>query len=72
MSWQRYNSLWKIIVLSIDQHIFRTIILSKEDLLNNGVKDVEINEDEFYVVDYNTEEVFYSLGIEGKYKLSEM
>lgn len=47
-------------------------ILSKEDLLNNGIKDVEINEDEFYVVDYNTEEVFYSLGIEGKYKLSEM
>ena len=32
----------------------------------------KINKDEFYIVDYNSEEVIYSLGINGKYKLSEL
>ena len=47
-------------------------ILNQEDLNNNGVKDVNVNNEEFYIIDYNSTEVFYSLGIEGKYKLSEM
>ena len=47
-------------------------ILSQEELNNEGIKDVSINNNEFYVVDYNSGEVFYSLGINGKYKLSEI
>ncbi len=47
-------------------------ILNKEELNNLGVKNVEINNTEFYIVDYNSEEIYYSLGINGKYKLSDM
>lgn len=47
-------------------------ILSQEELNNHGIKDITINNNEFYVVDYNSGEIFYSLGINGKYKLSEM
>ena len=47
-------------------------ILNQEELNNIGVKDVEINNSKFYIVDYNSGEVFYSLGINGKYKLSEI
>lgn len=47
-------------------------ILSQEELNNHGIKDIIINNNEFYVVDYNSGEIFYSLGINGKYKLSEM
>lgn len=47
-------------------------ILSQEELSNSGIKDVIVNENEFYVVDYNSEEIFYSLGINGEYKLSEI
>lgn len=47
-------------------------ILNQEELKNHGVSDVNISKEEFYVVDYNSGEVFYSLGINGKYKLSEM
>ncbi len=47
-------------------------ILNKDELNELGVKDIVINDTEFYVVEYNTKEVFYSLGVNGKYKLSEM
>lgn len=47
-------------------------ILSQEELNNKGAKEVTVNNKEFYVVDYNSGEVFYSLGINGKYKLSEI
>lgn len=47
-------------------------ILSEEELNNCGIKDIHINEDEFYIVDYNSEEIFYSKGINGKYRLSEI
>ena len=47
-------------------------ILNQEELNNIGVKDVEINNSKLYIVDYNSGEVFYSLGINGKYKLSEI
>ncbi len=47
-------------------------ILNKEELQKHGVNDVEINETKFFVVDYNSGEVFYSLGVDGKYKLSEI
>ncbi len=47
-------------------------ILNHEELENHGVKNVNITDTEFYVVDYNSEEVLYSLGINGKYKLSEL
>lgn len=47
-------------------------ILNEEELKNNGIKNVKVNETEFYIVDYNSGEVFYSLGVEGKYKLSEI
>lgn len=47
-------------------------ILNEDELKELGVKDIVINDTEFYVVEYNTKEVFYSLGVNGKYKLSEM
>ena len=47
-------------------------ILTKEDLENLSVKNIEVNKDEFYIVDYNSEEVYYSLGINGQYKLTAL
>lgn len=47
-------------------------ILNQEELTNNGVKNVNVNDTEFYIVDYNSEEIFYSLGMDGKYRLSEL
>ena len=47
-------------------------ILNEDELNELGVKVIVINDTEFYVVEYNTKEVFYSLGVNGKYKLSEM
>lgn len=47
-------------------------ILSEEELKSKGIKNVTVNKKEFYVVDYNSGEVIYSLGIDGKYKLSEI
>lgn len=47
-------------------------ILNEDELNELGVKDIVINDTEFYVVEYNSKEVFYSLGVNGKYKLSEM
>lgn len=47
-------------------------ILNTEELNNLGVKNIEVNNTAFYVVDYNSEEILYSLGVNGVYKLSEM
>ncbi len=47
-------------------------ILNNEELKEHGINDINVNKTEFYVVDYNSEEIFYSLGINGKYKLSEL
>lgn len=47
-------------------------ILNSDELNNLGIKNIEINNKAFYVVDYNSEEVLYSLGVNGIYKLSEM
>lgn len=47
-------------------------ILSRDDLENMGIKNVDVSSNKFFIVDYNSEEVFYSLGVEGKYKLSEI
>lgn len=47
-------------------------ILNKEILEKHSINDVNISNKEFYVVDYNSGEVYYSLGINGKYKLSEI
>lgn len=47
-------------------------ILNSNELNNLGVKNIEISNTAFYVVDYNSEEVLYSLGVNGIYKLSEM
>ena len=45
-------------------------ILTQEDINNNGLKQITVNNTEFYIVDYNTEEIYYSLGINGKHALS--
>lgn len=47
-------------------------ILNTEDLKNNGLDNISVDKEKFYVVDYNSCEIFYSLGIDGKYKLSDM
>ena len=45
-------------------------ILTQEDINNNGLKQITVNNQEFYIVDYNTEKVYYSLGINGEYTLT--
>lgn len=47
-------------------------ILNQDELKELGVKEVTVNNKEFYVVDYNSGEIFYSLGVNGEYKLSEI
>jgi len=61
---------FKNILLSIENA--NLYILNQEELNNNGIKEITVNETEFYVVDYSSGEVFYSLGINGKYKLSDI
>lgn len=60
----------KKVLLSMEEA--NLYILNQEELENHGIKDIHISNTEFYIVDYNSGEVFYSLGINGKYKLSEM
>jgi len=50
----------------------QSYILTQEDLNNNGLGNIKISDTMFYVIDYDTCEVYYSLGINGKYALSEM
>lgn len=47
-------------------------ILRQEDLNNNGLSSIKVSKTEFYIVDYNTCEIYYSLGVNGKYALSEI
>lgn len=47
-------------------------ILNQDELNNLGVKNIEVSNTDFYIVDYNSEDIIYSLGIEDKYKLSDM
>lgn len=61
---------FKNVLLSIENA--ELYILNTEELNNLGVKNIEINNTAFYVVDYNSEEILYSLGVNGVYKLSEM
>lgn len=63
------DELKSILVNIEDSNLY---ILSNEELLNHGVKNVNETNKEFYVVDYNSEDIIYSLGINGKYKLSDM
>jgi len=50
----------------------KAYILTQEDLNNNGLYNIEISNTEFYVVDYDTCEVYYSLGIKGRYSLTDI
>lgn len=61
---------FKNVLLSLENA--ELYILNTEELKNLGVKNIEINNTAFYVVDYNSEEILYSLGVNGVYKLSEM
>ena len=72
---------FKNVLLSLENA--ELYILNTEELNNLGVKNIErngaditknieINNTAFYVVDYNSEEILYSLGVNGVYKLSEM
>lgn len=47
-------------------------ILTQEDLNNQKLQNIKINNDEFYVVDYDTCEVFYSKGEDWGYSLEKM
>ncbi len=47
-------------------------ILSQDDLNNLEVHGIEVNKDEFYIVDYTENDVFYSQGINGKYSLLDI
>lgn len=44
-------------------------IFTQDDVNNNGLSQIRINSTDFYIVDYNSNEVYYSLGINGKYSL---
>lgn len=61
---------FKNVLLSLENA--ELYILNTEELNNLGVKNIEVNNTAFYVVDYNSEEILYSLGVNGAYKLSEM
>lgn len=61
---------FKNVLLSLENA--ELYILNTEELKNLGVKNIEVNNTAFYVVDYNSEEILYSLGVNGVYKLSEM
>lgn len=50
----------------------KSYIFTQEDLNSNGLGNIKISNTEFYIIDYNTCEVYYSLGINGKYALSEI
>ena len=47
-------------------------ILTQENIDSMSIKNVNIDKDIFYIVDYNSNDVFYSLGINGVYSLIEM
>lgn len=47
-------------------------IFTQEEVNNNGLSKIEINNAEFYIVDYNANEVYYSLGINGNYSLTSI
>lgn len=47
-------------------------IFTQEDINNNGLSQIKIDNKEFYIVDYNSGEVYYSEGIDGKYSLAEI
>lgn len=61
---------FKNVLLSLENA--ELYILNTEELNNLGVKNIEVKNTAFYVVDYNSEEILYSLGVNGVYKLSEM
>ena len=61
---------FKNVLLSLENA--ELYILNTEELNNLGVKNIEVNNTAFYVVDYNSEEILYSLGVNGAYELSEM
>lgn len=61
---------FKNVLLSLENA--ELYILNTEELNNLGVKNIEVNNTAFYVVDYNSEEILYSLGVNGVYKLSKM
>lgn len=61
---------FKNVLLSLENA--ELYILNTEELKNLGVKNIVVNNTAFYVVDYNSEEILYSLGVNGVYKLSEM
>lgn len=61
---------FKNVLLSLENA--ELYILNTEELNSLGVKNIEVNNTAFYVVDYNSEEILYSLGVNGVYKLSEM
>lgn len=50
----------------------KAYIFTHDDLVNNGLVNIKISNTEFYIVDYETCEVYYSLGINGKYSLTDI
>ena len=47
-------------------------IFTQQDLNSNGLGNINVSSTVFYVVDYDTCEIYYSLGVNGIYALSEM
>lgn len=47
-------------------------IWNETALNNNSLANIEITENEFFVIDYNSGEVYFSLGYDGKYSLTEI
>lgn len=63
------DELKNILINIEDSNLY---ILSNEELINLGVKNANETSTEFYIVEYNSEDIIYSLGINGKYMLSDM
>lgn len=47
-------------------------IWTQDDLKSQGLNTIKVDENKFYIVDYSTGEVFYSLGYNGEYTLTDL
>lgn len=47
-------------------------IWEAQDFKEQGINTISINKTKFYIIDYSTCEIFYSIGYQGKYTLTEL
>lgn len=50
----------------------KNFVLNNDDIEKMNLQDVKNEQDSYYIVNYETEEVYITKGLDGKYKLSDM